>query len=158
MTFGRNAMSSDFPFANPNPSDTPAAPAPSALKRIKVGINNRADDSLGGKTSKYDVGAILFYQDGTMTHDIPHTLALEVPAGTSTHPPIEWDVPDKTPVSVRFVWNERHGNTVVYRAAVFNRDSSSIGSPWNSLFLGFDADNLSGKGYEYVMGGISVTP
>lgn len=149
-------MSNDFPSAGAIPSDTRDIPAgAAALKRIRVGFNNRADDSLGGKTSKHDVGAILLYQDGTMTQ--PHTLVAEIPAGQSIHPPIEWDVPDKIPVAVHFVWYERHGIAVAYRAAVFKRDRSIIGSPWNSLFLGFEITIQNGKPYEYATGGVSVT-
>lgn len=127
-------------------------PSVLALRSIKVVISNRVDDALGGKTTKHDMGAVLIYQDGTGTQ--LHIFAPEIPPGKPKQ--FQWDVPDAVPVAVHFLWYEQHGAAVGYRAAVFQRDGSSVGLPWNSIFLGFDIENLNGHPYEFSTGGIAV--
>ncbi|MFL9897889.1 hypothetical protein PQR71_06905 [Paraburkholderia fungorum] len=126
------------------------APGTAALKKVRIRIENRTDDKSTECTEKRNVSALVQYSDGTYFG--PVSVASVVPPHNPAY--IDTDLPDLVPTTAYFLWEERFGNETNHRACVFRRDSKAVGQPWDAVLLVFDLISMSGKPFEYCIGGM----
>lgn len=122
-----------------------------AMKTVTVMVSNREGTGLTEATAKHNVLVLLFYGNQWFG---PVSVAGAIDPGR--HATRKWSVPDVPASAVRFYWEEKAGIQNVHREAWFDRDSQSVGKPWDALYLGFVTDNLNNKPYEVARGGIAV--